>query len=103
MDITEVKKITVLGMGTMGPDIALAFSIAGYEVTGVDIEQPILARARQQITTSCLGIMEKDQLEKTGELQSRVHLTLDWDRAVADADYITEAVPENRETAISQA
>lgn len=97
MNITEVKKITVLGMGTMGPDIALAFSIAGYEVTGVDIEQPILARARQRITTNCRQIMEEDQLEKTGDLQSRIHLTLDWDRAVADADYITEAVPENME------
>ncbi|MBU1154812.1 MAG: 3-hydroxyacyl-CoA dehydrogenase family protein, partial [Proteobacteria bacterium] len=36
MDIKDVKKIAVIGMGTMGPGIAQVMAHAGYEVAGYD-------------------------------------------------------------------
>jgi 3-hydroxybutyryl-CoA dehydrogenase len=36
--------------------------------------------------------------EETAKIQSRISLTLDWEKAVAQADYIKEAVPEDMET-----
>jgi len=98
--VDEIQKITVLGTGVMGPDIALGFAMAGYEVTGVDIEQAILDRAAQKITLNCKQMVEEGMLsEEEGlNVHSRITLTLDWEGAVAGADYITEAVPEEMGT-----
>jgi 3-hydroxyacyl-CoA dehydrogenase len=53
MNVETINKIVVVGTGVMGPDISLGFAMAGYEVTGVDIEQAILERAAQKITSNC--------------------------------------------------
>ncbi|MCK4821429.1 3-hydroxyacyl-CoA dehydrogenase family protein, partial [bacterium] len=95
-----IKKITVVGTGVMGPDISLGFAMAGYEVTGLDIEQAILGRAAQKIASNCRQMVEEGMIteDEAVKIQSRITLTLDWDGAVAGADYITEAVPEEMET-----
>lgn len=100
MNVDEIQKITVLGTGVMGPDIALGFAMAGYEVTGVDIEQAILDRAAKKITSNCKQMVEEGLLsdEDGFKVRSRITLTLDWEGAVAGADYITEVVPEEMGT-----
>ncbi len=99
MNVDMIKTITVLGTGVMGPDISLGFAMAGYDVTGVDIEQAILDRAAQKIASNCRQMVEEGMFneEQAGKIQSRITLTLDWDGVVAGADYITEAVPEEME------
>lgn len=99
MNIDEIKKITVLGMGIMGPDISLKFAMGGYEVTGVDIQQAILDQATKKIASNCQQMVEGGLLRKgdVAAIQSRISLTLDWDKSVASADYITEALPERAE------
>ena len=96
MNVEKIKKIVVLCTGVMGPDISLGFAMAGYDVTGVDIEQAILDRAAKKIASNCRQMVKEGIFseEQTVKIQSRITLTLDWDRAVAGADYITEAVPE---------
>jgi len=37
VDITDIKKIAVIGFGIMGPDIAQVMAEAGYEVGGFDL------------------------------------------------------------------
>jgi 3-hydroxyacyl-CoA dehydrogenase len=47
-DLERIKHVIVLAQGVMGPDIALNFALAGYEVTGVDIlEEPLNLAARK--------------------------------------------------------
>ncbi len=47
-EFKDIRKVTVLGQGVMGPDIALSFALSGYEVTGVDIlEEPLERAARK--------------------------------------------------------
>jgi len=80
----------------MGPDIALGFALAGYPVTGVDIDQKMLDHASRKIDVNCRqmvewGVLQEDAVSPT---RARIALTLDWDRGVGEADYITEAVPE---------
>lgn len=100
MNVAKIKKITVIGTGVMGPDISLGFAMAGYEVTGIDIEAAILDRAAKKISVNCQQMVEEGIFneEQTAEIKSHISLTLDWDQAVADSDYITEAVPEEMVT-----
>jgi len=97
MDIGKISKVTVLGQGVMGPDIALGFALGGYEVTGVDIEKMPLKRAAQKISSNCRQMVEVGFIseEEANRIQSRIILTLKWEGAVVGADYITEAVPED--------
>lgn len=92
----HVKKISIIGMGIMGPDIALGFAFAGYPVIGVDIEQKVLDQASRKLNSNLGQMVEWELLKEKdiGEIQSRITLTLDWDSGVKGADYITEAVPE---------
>jgi 3-hydroxybutyryl-CoA dehydrogenase len=100
VNVDGIKKITVVGTGIMGPDIALGFAMGGYEVTVLDLEQAILDRAAQKIALNCRQMVEENMFgeEEGAQIQSRIGLTLAWDEAVSGADYITEAVPEEMET-----
>jgi len=95
----DVDRVCILGVGVMGPGIAQTFALAGYKVTINDIQDDMLKRAA--------GIMEKN-LKKAAELgkikqeQAEAALGListvaDFNQAVADADMVVEAVPENME------
>jgi 3-hydroxybutyryl-CoA dehydrogenase len=96
MNVPEIRKAAVIGTGVMGADIAFGFAMAGYDVTGVDVESTPLDIAAKKISVNCQqlideGIFSEKDAEET---KSRISLTLDWDEAVGDADYVTEAVAE---------
>ncbi len=96
MNFAQVRKIAVVGMGIMGPDIALGLALAGYPVIGVDIDARMLDQASKKIDGNCRQMVEWGILKEEAAvaLRSNISLTLDWDRGVQEADYITEAVPE---------
>ena len=100
MDLEHVKKVTVLGQGVMGPDIAICFAIAGYDVTGVDVMEEPLERAAQKISLNCEQMVEGGILtaKEAINAQDRITRTLEWERSVSCADFIMEAVPEDMET-----
>jgi 3-hydroxybutyryl-CoA dehydrogenase len=100
VNVDQIKKITVVGTGIMGPDIALGFAMAGYEVTVLDLEQAFLDRAAQKIALNCRQMVEEHMFgeEEAAQIQSRIGSSLAWEETVSGADYITEAVPEVMET-----
>jgi 3-hydroxybutyryl-CoA dehydrogenase len=100
MQLRDISRIAVLGIGVMGPDISLGFALAGYEVTGVDIEASAVEAAYRKLEDNLKQMVEGEfisgpQAEKT---KSRIRFTLSWEPAVASADFVTEAVPELMET-----
>ena len=97
VDFARIHKITVIGTGVMGPDISLGFAMAGYDVTALDLEEDILARAAEKIRANCSLMVEEQMIsiENSADIQSRIKLTLDWEKAVLGSDYIIEAVPED--------
>ncbi len=99
MYLDQIKKITIIGMGTMGPDISLSFALAGYDVLGLDIEQSVLNHAITRIASNCKQMVDGKFIQSSdvASIQSRILLSLDWEAGVSVADYITEAVPENIE------
>ena len=49
MKLDDIKKIGVIGAGTMGHGIALSFAMAGYTVSLNDVNEQILQNAMDRI------------------------------------------------------
>jgi 3-hydroxybutyryl-CoA dehydrogenase len=91
----DVKKILVVGAGTMGNGIAQTASISGYDVTMTDVSPEILERATAVIAKSVGKLASKgviDEAQKEAALQ--IGTALDFD-AAREADLVVEAATEN--------
>ena len=99
-DSKDIRKVTVLGQGVMGPDIALSFALSGYEVTGVDVLERPLERAAKKTSLNCRQMVEGGILteQEAASAKDRITRTLEWEGSVSNADFIMEAVPEDMET-----
>jgi len=94
-----MKKITVIGSGTMGNGIAHTFAQHGFKVALVDINQGALDRALQTIGGNLDRQIKKgaiDEQAKTAALNNITTFT-DLETAAADADLVVEAATENQE------
>ncbi len=98
MSVERIKKIAVIGAGTMGHGIAEVAALSGYDVWIVDVAEEFLKNAMEKIKWSVGKLYEKGQIKESVEtIISRVHPTLSFDEALVDADFIIEAVPEKIE------
>ena len=94
----DIRKVTVLGAGTMGPGIAQTFATGGYEVTMWTRSEKTREKAQTALHTQLetfaeLGAIEADQIET---IYNRVKFEMDLETAVKDADFIQETIVENR-------
>jgi len=95
----SIKKILVVGSGTMGHGIAQAFALGGYQVTLQDIAEQALQRANTLIKSS-LETMVEAGIIQSGEIDSitgRITLTTDLAAGAADADLAMECIVENQD------
>jgi 3-hydroxybutyryl-CoA dehydrogenase len=95
----EIKKVAVVGAGTMGNGIAQAAAQAGYRVAMVDIEEKYLRQGFESINKSLRYMLNKGKItkEEMETIAGRILGELDLEKAVADADFVIEALPENLE------
>jgi 3-hydroxyacyl-CoA dehydrogenase len=94
----EFKNVTVLGAGLMGHGIAqVAAQVAKYEVNLRDVKQEFLDNGMKMIRGSLQKFLDKEKIskEEMDKILGRIHSTVDLREAVANADLIIEAVPEN--------
>ena len=94
----ELKRVTVVGAGTMGSQIALQTALSGrYDVTLVDTVSGQLERARSQNRKLVDRSVEKGRLERerADAAIGRIQDSNDVAQAVAGADLVIEAVIEN--------
>ena len=93
----SINKITVLGSGVMGHGIAQVSAMAGYQVTLRDIEQSFLDRAMEKVRWSLNKMVEKQKLSQAqaDEIFGRITPVVDLKKALAGADLLIEAVPED--------
>jgi 3-hydroxybutyryl-CoA dehydrogenase len=97
-NLSEIKRIAVLGAGLMGHGIAqVAAQVGKYEVNLRDVEQRFVDNGMTMIKDSLQRFVKKGQLPEAemNTALNRIHPTLDLKEAVANADLIIEAVPEN--------
>ena len=90
-----IKKIAVIGAGTMGHGIAEVAAIAGYEVWVYDIAEEFLKNAVGKISWSIQKLISKGSVRENLEtIMTRIHTSLDFEKVVSGADFVVEAVPE---------
>jgi len=94
-----IKKVCVIGSGTMGSGIAQVSAQADYETTMIDVKQEFLDRGLGIIKTSLTKFVQKEKIgqEEMNATQSRLHTSTDMKNAVKDVDYVIEAVFERAE------
>ncbi len=96
MQVSDVKKVGVLGAGTMGHGIAQVFAAAGYPVVLRDISDEFVQRGIAAITKNLDRMVSKGKLEaaRKDEILGRIQGTTSLD-ALADVDVAVEAATEN--------
>ncbi len=93
--MTTVRKIFVVGAGTMGNGIAQTAAVSGFEVTMMDVVPEQLERAKATIDKSTAKLLEKGVItEEQRQAALNIPTTGSLD-AAAEADLIIEAATEN--------
>ncbi|HXM82100.1 MAG TPA: 3-hydroxyacyl-CoA dehydrogenase NAD-binding domain-containing protein [Burkholderiales bacterium] len=93
--LREIRKAAIVGAGTMGGGIAMAFANAGIPVTVVDMKQEALDRGLSSIRKNYEGTVAKGRL-KQEDMERRMSLITPSLKLedMGDADIIVEAVFE---------
>jgi 3-hydroxyacyl-CoA dehydrogenase len=96
MKTIDIKKVAVIGTGTMGPGIAQVFAQHEIAVQIFDIDLEQLQKARETLGAN-LNLMEQaGMLSDTGavEIQNRIQDAASLADAVLNADLVLEVIPE---------
>ena len=97
--MSEIKKVTVIGAGTMGHGIAQVAAASGIDAVLNDVSPEAIEQGMAGIHANLTKGIEKGKVtpaQKVSVLQ-RIHAGPDLAEAVADADVVVEAVPESLE------
>jgi enoyl-CoA hydratase/3-hydroxyacyl-CoA dehydrogenase len=96
MDAAQVNRVTVLGAGTMGREIAGIIATAGYEVTMMDEDESAIHEAYDDLEWRLKQLADNRQLGEAPEaIMDRVNLAMKQDEAVQNAELVIEAIPED--------
>src|SRR5512132_970988 len=91
----EIRKVGVVGAGTMGNGIAQAFATSGYDVVMRDIKQEFVDRGMSTIRKSLERLVSRNKisLEAKDTTLGRIKTTVDLE-PMADCDLVVEAALE---------
>ena len=92
----EIRRITVLGAGTMGHGIAHAAIAGGFETRLYDVSESAVERGRaaiEQIVRKGVELGKVAAADGDATLR-RLTATSTLEQALADADFVVEAAPE---------
>ena len=92
-----IKKIGVIGAGTMGHSIAESFAMFGYNVNLYDTNAVQLEKALQEIRGEQQLLVDEQFItaENAAATLQNISVHTDLKIAVQDRDYVIEAAPEN--------
>lgn len=98
MKTENVKKIAVLGAGRMGHQIAIRSAMHGFETTIFDVSHEQMLWMRQFAADYLAGRVAKGRItqEHCDEATALLHFSENLTEAVKDADFIIEAISEDR-------
>jgi len=91
-----MKKLSVIGAGTMGTGIGQVASQAGWEVTIQDVSHEVLEQSSNSLVRIMDRLVEKERKtrEEANQILGRINFTSDI-RYVEGSDLVIEAIIEN--------
>ena len=98
MELKDIKKVLILGAGTMGQQIGFTCAMHGYHVVLYDISDEILKdslKRMEKLGSSWFVRVNRITEEQLKEIMGRITATSDAKVAAKDTDIINESVPED--------
>ncbi|MEZ5008943.1 MAG: 3-hydroxybutyryl-CoA dehydrogenase [Chitinophagales bacterium] len=92
-----IKKVAVIGAGTMGNGIAHVFAQSGYQVNLIDISEDALQKALKTIESNLDRLIRKERISEQDKeaTLARIQTYVSVETALADRDIVVEAATEN--------
>ena len=91
-----MKKIVVIGGGTMGLDIAQVFAKKDFDVVVRDINDDIIKASEARLNKGLDKLVAKGKMDEAKKADILAHMSFTTDlAAAADADLVVEAAIEN--------
>ena len=100
MELNEIKKIAVVGAGTMGAGIAQLAAMAGYETVLFDIKKTALKTAMVGIGKNMDGAIARNKISETDKANALALITTTDELLNIRADVIIEAIIERLESKV---
>jgi 3-hydroxybutyryl-CoA dehydrogenase len=97
MELKEIKKILIVGGGTMGVQIGFQCAAHGYAVSIYDIDESVVGSALERLDAYVEYLVTAGHVDRemAADALSRIAATTDAAEAARDADLLSEAVPED--------
>jgi 3-hydroxybutyryl-CoA dehydrogenase len=99
MKIEDIQCVLIVGSGTMGQEIGLQCAMYGYDVTLYDIVPEMLEKATERLGSILARLVAEGHLARRqiDVTLARIAMTTDPQAAAAEADLLSESVPEDPE------
>lgn len=97
--VSMIKKVAVIGAGTMGNGIAHLFAMNGFPVTLLDINSRQLENALNNISRNLDRMVKKGTISPDDKVQTLLNISTatSLDESLSDMDLVVEAVSEREE------
>ncbi len=96
MKLDDIKKVAIIGAGTMGPGLAQVFATAGYDVSLYSRKAETLEKALSVVRAN-LGTFVEHGMVTAGDVEgivARIKPTQSVEEAGTGADFIIESIAE---------
>ena len=96
MELADIKKIGVVGGGTMGFGIAINFALGGYPTIIRDLSDALLQQSMRHIKSAMDLFVEEELITQAqaDDTISRITTTTDLEELATQSDFITEVIVE---------
>jgi 3-hydroxybutyryl-CoA dehydrogenase len=99
----EIKKVAIIGGGTMGNGIAHVFAQKDYKVTLIDQDEQFLQKALKTISSNLDRQIKKEVItaEQKDKILGNISISKGIESTPQDSDLIIEAIYENKDAKLS--
>ena len=97
MKIDDIRRVLIIGAGTMGQQIGFVCAMHGYDVVLYDIDEAMLDTGLKRIQHLCSQFTSSGRITKkdTDDIMTKVTVSSDPADAARDVDFVSECVPED--------
>src|SRR4030042_4464243 len=93
----EIKKVGIIGIGTMGSQIGIVCARGGFQTTMVDLSEELIKKGLSVVKSFLNSQVKKGKMknEEMDQVLSLISVAMDLNRALSDVDLVIEAVFED--------